>query len=147
LPPDHFVSFFADPFSSAEPLFAVSARDDHPSRLVGLQQLLDQPGLAITFQADRLVEGLRIRDLKAPKLVNIRHALQLASGLPRREFDQSDWRVSKWLRLTRLSLFEQELYFGLLDGTKARPDQRELERLLLRVSEATADVWDGVSAE
>ncbi|HXR40146.1 MAG TPA: DNA polymerase [Terracidiphilus sp.] len=147
MPPDHFISFFADPFSSAEPLFAVSARDGHPSRMVGLPQLLDEPGLAITFQADRLVEGLRIRDLKAPKLVDIRHALQLASGLPRREFDQSDWRVSKWLRLTRLSPVEQELYFGLLDGTKARPDQRELERLLLRVSEATADVWDGVSAE
>jgi hypothetical protein len=115
--------------------------------MVGLPQLLEEPGLAITFQTDRLVEGLRLRGLKAPNLVDIRQALQLASGLPRREFDESDWRVSKWLRLTKLSPAEQELYFGLLDGIKARPDQRELERLLLHMSEATADVWEGISAE
>jgi len=147
MPPDRFISFFADPFSGAEPLFAVCAHDDHHPRIVGLQQLLDEPGYAFTFQAERLIEGLRIRGLNAPMLVDIRNALRLASGLPRSEFEQSDWRVFRWLQLTRLSPLEQELYFGLLEGAKPRPDQGSLERLLLRVSEATADAWGGISAE
>lgn len=147
MPLDRFLSYFANPFSMAEPLFAVKEASDQPPRMVGISELAETEGNIFTFQAEHLVEALRIRNLALPELVDIRHAMQLASGLPKREFERSEWRFSRWLRLTNISAQEQESYFALLDGEKERPDQKSLENLLLRTSSAISDVWSGISAE
>jgi hypothetical protein len=146
MPPDNFLSYFADPFSSADPLFALRS-DAKPPRIVSHSELLETTGNVYTFGADRLVESLRLRKLAFPKLVDIGHALQLASGLPRREIDRSEWKASRWLRLTSLSQDERESYFQILDGEIRRPDSKSLDSLLLHFCKATAEVWHGISEE
>jgi hypothetical protein len=104
-------------------------------------------GNVFTFHVAHLVEALREREMPLMDLVDIRLALQLASGLPRREFEQSEWRPSRWLALTKLSKSDAELYFGLIEGAEKTPTNGDLETLLLNTCSAISDVWGGISAE
>jgi DNA polymerase I len=147
MPRDQFLSYFADPFSMAEPVFAVAEIGGRPPRIATLSDLITSDGNVFTFQVEHLVEALRVRRLSLPPFVDIRQAMQLASGLPRRKFERSEWRFSELLRLTNLSTWEQESYLALLEGEKALPDRGSLENLLLRTCTAIADIWSGLSDE
>jgi len=142
------VSFYADPFTNSELRFGLTDIDSRSLVLASYSDLLTTGGNLFTFQASRLIEALRIRQLSPPEnLVDIQLAMQLVSGQPRREFERSEWRPAKWLALTDFSKPDRDLYFGLIEGEREAPDSETLQRLLLKASTAMADVWTGISAE
>lgn len=145
--PDLFLAYYADPFSLDDPVFAIKQSGIDVPHLVSASQLEDVKGRIFTFQADRLIDALRLRSLPSIELVDLRQALQLASGLSKRNYEASSWVFSKWLRLTHLSSSERGLYLALINGEIVRPDQNVLVDMLLAVSVAMEDVWRGVSEE
>lgn len=143
---DLFVAYFVDALSSSEPLFAIKQGNQRP-RLATFDELSRMNGRVFTLQADRLVDTLRLKGLSIGSLVDLRHALQLASGLPKKEFETSEWRISKWLALTALTPPEQKAYLALLNGEGIGEGGFVLLSLLLKASEAIADIWLGIAEE
>ena len=104
-------------------------------------------GRIFTFQAERLIDAFRLRSLPPVELVDVRHALQLASGMSKRNYEASPWAFSRWLKLTRLSSSERERYLALINGEIVRPEHNVLAPMLLDVSVAMEDVWRGAFEE
>src|SRR5271156_6777363 len=97
---DYFMSYFADPFSLSEPIVAIKEQDAPAPHIVAFSELANMEGHFYTFQGALFVEALRTRQLELLPIVDVRHALQLASGRSRRNFERSEWAFREWLRLT-----------------------------------------------
>ncbi|MGI4814093.1 MAG: DNA polymerase, partial [Janthinobacterium lividum] len=145
--PDLFLAYYADPFSLDDPIFAVKQNGVDTPRFVSASELQDTQGRIFTFQAARLIDALRLRSLPFIELIDVRHALQLASGMSKKNYEASSWAFSKWLKLTRLLPSERERYLALIDGEIVRPEENVLAPLLLDVCVAMEDVWRGISEE
>lgn len=145
--PEHFLAYYADPFSRSEPLYAVKRPGKEQAVIATHSGLLAMNTAFCTYKSARLIDALRLRKLPLLNLVDVDHALQLACGRPRRNFLRSEFSFQKWLRLTNLSARERELYLDVLDGRAARPDDDTLQVLLLKTSAAIEDVWMGISNE
>jgi len=144
---DYFMSYFADPFSLSEPIVAIKEQDAPAPHIVAFSELANMEGHFYTFQGALFVEALRTRQLELLPIVDVRHALQLASGRSRRNFERSEWAFREWLRLTNLHDWERESYLSLLNGEAIQPQKGSLQQLLLRTSVAMEDLWSGLSKE
>lgn len=145
--PERFLSYYADPFSRSELVYGVAAAGEPKPVMATHSELCLRGGLFCTYNSAQLIDALRVRELPPLEIVDIRHALQLACGRPKRNFAHSDFSFLKWLRLTNLSRQECELYLALIDGRAEQPRRDFLETLLLRTCAAMHDVWMGISQE
>ena len=145
--PERFLSYYADPFSRSELVYGVVAAGEHTPMTAKHSELCASGGLFCTYNSAQLIDALRVRGLPPLDMLDIRHALQLACGRPKRSFVHSDFSFLKWLRFTNLSRPECELYLALIDGRAEQPKSDSLETLLLRTCAAMRDVWMGISQE
>lgn len=149
---DTYLSFFADPFQTAEPALAFGEGNREP-REITLEELskIRKPIVAHDFWM--LVNSFRVRNLRLPScIIDIPTAIKLCTGQPRSAFRNAYpwdyWRAIKPLFARSESVGQydhiREIFFSKQHLSFNRA---ELPALLKSLVQRTIELWQKVAAD
>jgi hypothetical protein len=136
-----FLSFVADPFDIAKPMFVISD-DEGNCREVSAPELSGFTCPLITYQVPTLVDVFRRLSVALPNtIIEMRDGLKLRSGLSRDQGGEVHWDVLAAIKPFVERPGEVEAIRDVIETKVFQPERVELFRLLSVSSRGLADLW------
>jgi DNA polymerase-1 len=136
-----FLSHVIDPFGIEDPALVI-ARKDGTSETISLQQLTKIDDLIVSYEVSILIGALRSNSCGLPhRIVDIRDALKLASGLSKDQGGERQWSAFRQLAIVEPGSYAKELA-EMARGQRLQPGRNELVELLSRASGVLVGLWD-----
>jgi DNA polymerase I len=141
-----FLAHVIDPFGIEEPALVV-ARQGGESEIVTLDQLKEVKDTIVTYEISALINALRAGGHGlAPRIVEVRDALKLASGLSKDQGGERRWNTFRRLASVESGSYAKELGEMAL-GRRLQPERSELFELLKRASVALDALWQDLKLQ
>ena len=124
-----FLSHVIDPFGIEDPALVIAGKDG-TSETVSLQQLTKIDDLIVSYEVSILIGALRSNSYGLPhRIVDIRDALKLASGLSKDQGGERQWSAFRQLAIVEPGSYAKELA-EMARGQRLQPERNELVELL-----------------
>jgi len=136
-----FLAHVVDPFGILEPALVVAGQDGR-SKILTLGELAEIEETIVTLDVHTLVNALRAGDFVLPhRIVDVRDALKLASGLSKDQGGERKWDTFRQLSSVEPGSYSREIA-EMVQGRRLQPERSELIELLTRACNALCALWD-----